>query len=244
MIICWYSVIHTITMSIYKLLIHDLKRVVSHTLIQFTCESHANCMLVTYSQTAADMFTLRRDKCKCDNLSESFTLVKRCVITQCNHHWCQWCAHYLMRVITNSLVTDYHFSTEKLNYNYCMSMRHQCVLVCAPEFCMSFADYSQVPSNCDQSLTAVLTQIRLLHTDDASAPTEDSVCASAWVLSCQMTVSVRSSDLVRVSLLLTAGADPVTGTDVWMLMNMIQQFTEVVATAVSMSFTCESLTCH
>ena len=79
---------------------------------------------------------------------------------------------------------------------------------------MSFADYSQVSPNCDQSLTAVLTQVRLLHTDGASAPTEDSVCASAWVLSCQMTASVRSSDTVRALLSLTAGADSVTGADV------------------------------
>ena len=49
---------------------------------------------------------------------------------------------------------------------------------------MSFADYSQVSPSCDQSLAAVLTQIRLLHTDDASISTEDSVCASVKVLSC------------------------------------------------------------
>ena len=84
-----------------------------------------------------------------------------------------------MRVTTDLLMTDCHFSVEKLNCDYYMSMRHQCVPVCAPEFHMSFANYSQVPSNCDQSLAAVLTQIRLLHTDDASTPTEDSVCASA-----------------------------------------------------------------
>ena len=86
--------------------------------------------------------------------------------------------------------------------------------VCAPEFHMSFADYLQVPLNCNQSLAVILTQIRLLHTDDASTSTEDSVCASAQVLSCQMTVSVRSSDSVRALLLLTAGADSVTETDV------------------------------
>ena len=79
---------------------------------------------------------------------------------------------------------------------------------------MSFADYLQVSPNCDQSLAAVLTQIRLLHTDDASAPTKDSVCASAQVLSHQMTVSVRSSDLVRASLSLTVSADSVTGADI------------------------------
>ena len=141
-------------------------------------------------------------------------------------------------------MTDYHFSAEKLNYNYCTSMRHQCVPVCAPEFHMSFTDYLQVPSNCDQSLTAVLTQARLLHTGGASAPTEDSVCASAQVLSHQMTASVRSSDPARAPLLLAAGANPVTGADVQMLMNTVQQFTEVIATAVSMPFTCKSLTCH
>ena len=119
-----------------------------------------------------------------------------------------------MRVTADSSVTNCHFSAEKLNCDYCISMRHQCVLICAPEFHMSFTDYSQVPLNCDQSLTAVLTQIRLLHTDDASASTEDSMCALAQVLSCQMTVSVRSSDLIRALLSLTADADSVTETDI------------------------------
>ena len=59
-----------------------------------------------------------------------------------------------------------------------------------------------------------------------------------------MTVSVRSSDLVRALLLSAADTNSVTETDVQMLMNMIQQFTEVVATAVSMPSTCELLTCH
>ena len=86
--------------------------------------------------------------------------------------------------------------------------------VCAPEFHMSSTDYSQVPSNYDQSLTAVLTQARLLHTSDASAPIKDSMCALTWVLSCQMTASVRSSDSVRALLSLTAGTNPVTGADV------------------------------
>ena len=79
---------------------------------------------------------------------------------------------------------------------------------------MSFTDYSQVPLNCNQSLTVILTQIRLLYTDGASTSTEDSVCASAQVLSCQMTASVRLSDSVRALLLLAAGADPVTETNV------------------------------
>ena len=88
------------------------------------------------------------------------------------------------------------------------------MLICAPEFCMSFADYLQVPPNCDQSLAAVLTQVRLLHTGGASAPTEDFMCASAQVLSCQMTASVRSSNSVRALLSSAADADPVTGADV------------------------------
>ena len=119
-----------------------------------------------------------------------------------------------MRVITNSLITDCHFSAEKLNCNYCTSTRHQCMSVCAPESHMSFTDYSQVSLNCNQSLTAVLTQIRLLHTGDASAPIKDSVCALAQVLSHQMTASVRSSDSVRALLSSAAGADPVTGVNI------------------------------
>ena len=141
-------------------------------------------------------------------------------------------------------MTNCHFSAEKLNCDYYISMRHQCVLICAPEFCMSFTDYSQVPLNCDQSLAAVLTQARLLHTGGASAPTEDSVCASAQVLSHQMTASARSSDLVRTLLSSAADVNSVTETDIQMLMNTVQQFTEVVATAVSMPSACESLTCH
>ena len=86
--------------------------------------------------------------------------------------------------------------------------------VYAPEFCMSFTDYSQVSLNCDQSLIVVLTQIRLLHTDGAGTPTEDFMCASAQVLSYQMTASVRSYDLIRASLSLTASADSVTETDI------------------------------
>ena len=109
---------------------------------------------------------------------------------------------------------------------------------------MSFTDYSQVPSNCNQSLTVILTQIKLLYTNDASTPTEDSMHARAQVLSHQITVSTRSSDLVRALLLSAAGANSVTGADVQMLMNTVQQFTEVVATAVSMSSACESLICH
>ena len=86
--------------------------------------------------------------------------------------------------------------------------------VYAPEFHMSFTDYLQVSSNCNQSLTVILTQIRLLYTDNASTSIKDSVCASAQVLSHQMTVSVRSSDLIRVSLLSAADANSVTETDV------------------------------
>ena len=88
-----------------------------------------------------------------------------------------------MRVITDSLMTDYHFSAEKLNCDYYMSMRHQCVLVCAPEFHMSFTNYSQVSLNYNQSLTVILTQIRLLYTSSASAPIKNSVHASAQILS-------------------------------------------------------------
>ena len=88
-----------------------------------------------------------------------------------------------MRVTTDSLMTNYHFSVKKLNYDYCMSMRHQCVSVCASEFHMSFADYSQVSSNCDQSLAVILTQIRLLYTNNTSASTENSVCALTQILS-------------------------------------------------------------
>ena len=51
------------------------------------------------------------------------------------------------------------------------------MLICTPEFHMLFADYLQVPLDCDQLLTAVLTQIRLLHTNDASASTENFMCA-------------------------------------------------------------------
>ena len=149
-----------------------------------------------------------------------------------------------MRVTTDSSVTNCYFSAEKLNCDYCISMRHQCVLICAPEFHMSFTDYSQVPLNCDQSLAVILTQVRLLHTNDASASIKDFMHASAWVLSHQMTVSVRSSDLVRASLLSAASADSVTGANVQMLMNTVQQFMEMVATAVSMPSVCESLTCH
>ena len=58
-----------------------------------------------------------------------------------------------------------------------MSIRHQCVLICAPDFYILFADYLQVPLNCDQSLTVVLTQIRLLYTDNASALTKNFMCA-------------------------------------------------------------------
>ena len=119
-----------------------------------------------------------------------------------------------MRVTTNLPVTDCHFFAEKSNYNYCISMRHQCVLICAPEFHMSFTDYLQVSLNCNQSLTVILTQIRLLYTDDASAPTENSVCALAQVLSHQMTVSVRSSDLIRALLLSAVSTHSVTGANI------------------------------
>ena len=88
------------------------------------------------------------------------------------------------------------------------------MLICAPEFHMSFTNYLQVPPNCDQSLTAVLTQTRLLHTDDASTSIKDSVCALAQVLSYQMTVSVRSSDLIRALLSSAVSTDSVTETDV------------------------------
>ena len=52
-----------------------------------------------------------------------------------------------------------------------------------------------------------------------------------------MTVSVRLSDLVRALLMLTADEDSVTGADIYILMNAVQQFTEVVATTVSILFT-------
>ena len=149
-----------------------------------------------------------------------------------------------MRATADLSVTDCHFSARKLNCDYCKSMRHQCMLICAPEFHMLFTDYSQVPPNCDKSLAVILTQIRLLYTDGASASTEDSVCALAQVLSHQMTASVRSSDSVRALLSSAVSTDSVTGANIQMLMNTVQQFTEVVATAVSMPSTCESLTCH
>ena len=119
-----------------------------------------------------------------------------------------------MRIITDSLVTNYHFSAEKLNCDYYISMRHQCVLICAPEFCMSFANYLQMSLNCDQSLAAVLAQIRLLHTGGASASIKDFMHVSAQILSHQITVSVRSSDSVRALLLLTVSTDSVTGANV------------------------------
>ena len=86
---------------------------------------------------------------------------------------------------------------------------------------MSFTEYLQVPLNCNQSLTVILTQIRLLHTDGASTSTEDFMHASAQVLSHQMTVSVRSSDLIRALLLSAASADSVTEVNIQMLMNVI-----------------------
>ena len=78
-----------------------------------------------------------------------------------------------------------------------------------------------MPSNCDQSLAAVLTQIRLLYKGGAGAPTENSMCALAQVLSCYMTASVRSSDLVRVSLTSATNRDSVTGANICMLINAV-----------------------
>ena len=118
------------------------------------------------------------------------------------------------------------------------------MLICAHAFHMTFTDYSQVPPNCNQSLTVILTQARLLYKGGAGAPIKDFMCASAWVLSHQMTASARSSNSVRASLALAAGEDSVTETDICMLMNAVQQFTEVVATAVSILFTCLSHLCH
>ena len=115
--------------------------------------------------------------------------------------------------------------------------------VCAHAFCMTFADYLQVPPNCDQSLAVILTQARLLYEGGAGAPTKDSVRASAWVLSHQMTASARLSDPARAPLAPAAGGDSVTGADIHMLMNAVQQFTEVVATAVSIPFVCSSHLC-
>ena len=55
--------------------------------------------------------------------------------------------------------------------------------VCAPEFHMLFTDYLQVSLKCDESLAVILTQINLLHTNDASTLTENFMCALAQVLS-------------------------------------------------------------
>ena len=115
-----------------------------------------------------------------------------------------------MRVTADSLMTNCHFSAEKSNCDYCMSTRHQCMLICASEFHMSFTNYSQVPLNCNQSLTVILTQARLLYTDSASTSTKDSVRASAQVLSHQITTSARSSDSVRALLSLAVSTDSVT----------------------------------
>ena len=57
------------------------------------------------------------------------------------------------------------------------------MLICAYIFYMTFTNYLQVSLNCNQLLTAVLTQIRLLHKDDAGALTKNSVCTLAQVLS-------------------------------------------------------------
>ena len=228
----------------YKLLVRDLERVASHTLIRFACESHANCMLATRSRTAAGTFAPGGGKRKRDDPPEPPTPVKRRVATRRNRRWCQRCARRFQGATADSPVADCHFSAGKSNCDYCTSLRHQCVPVCAHAFRMTFADYSQVPPNCDQSLAAVLAQARLLHTGGASAPTEDSVRASARVLSRQMTASARSSDPARAPLSSAAGADPVTGADVRMLVNAVRQFAEVVATAVSMPSACESPTCH
>ena len=93
--------------------------------------------------------------------------------------------------------------------------------VCAHAFHMTFADYSQVPPNCDQSLAVILTQARLLYKDGAGTPIKNSVCASAQVLSHQMTASARSSDPARASLVPAADEDSVTETDIHMLMNAV-----------------------
>ena len=206
---------------------------------------YANHMcLASHIHTSAGTFAPGGGKCKHDNPLKPPTPVKRRVATQCNHCWCQQCVRCFQGTTADSSVTDCHFSAGKSNCDYCMSLRHQCVPVCAHVFCMTFADYLQVPSNCDQSLTVILTQVRLLYKGDAGTPTEDSVCASAQVLSHQMTVSVRSSDSARAPLVLAAGGDLITGADICMLMNAVQQFTEVVATAVSILFTCSSHLCH
>ena len=72
----------------------------------------------------------------------------------------------------------------------------------------------KVPPNCNQSLTVILTQVRLLYANGASTPTENSMCASAQVLSHQMTASARSSDSVRALLSSAADTNSVTGADV------------------------------
>ena len=87
---------------------------------------------------------------------------------------------------------------------------------------MTFTDYLQVPPNCNQSLTVILTQVRLLYEGGAGASTEDSVRASAQVLSHQMTASVRLSNSVRASLMSAAGEDLIIETDIYMLMNAVQ----------------------
>ena len=95
------------------------------------------------------------------------------------------------------------------------------MLICAHVFHMTFTNYLQEPPNCDQSLAVILTQVRLLYEGDAGAPTADSVCALAWVLSHQMTASVRLSDLVRAPLAPAADEDLITGADIHMLMNAV-----------------------
>ena len=88
-------------------------------------------------------------------------------------------------------MTNCHFSTEKLSCDYYTSIKYQCVLIFAPEFHILFSDYSQVPLNCNQLLTVILTQSRLFSTNNASTVTKNFMCASAQILSHQMTVSTR-----------------------------------------------------
>ena len=60
--------------------------------------------LASYICTSADIFTLREDKCKCDNLSEPPMLMKRCVTT-----WLSWSCQACL--VSRGIVIYTPFST-------------------------------------------------------------------------------------------------------------------------------------
>ena len=86
---------------------------------------------------------------------------------------------------------------------------------------MSFTNASQVSVTCNNTLKDILEQARLLHEGLKGAPSEADVCALAQTLLFLLSISDRHTGVIKVSVDQMIVGDPITETQINLLINVI-----------------------